>query len=116
MSTHCFVNSKFVDTHYLKTSTIPPVALHLFDDLSNNIISKIANLPIILSTGDCINLDFYITLLDSFCSSSLWKNLAPSHIMANILLTPLLFLDISLQSLDSIVSIPASKTSMSNSK
>ena len=73
-STHCFVDSKFVDTHYLKTSTTPLVTLCLFDGSSNNTISEIANLSIIFSTGDCMNLDFYITLLDSSCSLILGYN------------------------------------------
>jgi len=73
-STHCFVDSKFVDTHHLKTSTTPPVALYLFDGSLNSTISKIANLPMIFSTGDCINLDFYITLLDSSYSLVLGYN------------------------------------------
>ena len=76
---HCFVNSEFVDTHHLKTSATPPVALHLFDSSFNNTISKIANLPIIFSTSDCMNLDFYITLLDSFCSLVLGYNWLAQH-------------------------------------
>ena len=140
-STHCFVGSKFVDTHHLKTSTTPPVALCLFDGSSNSTISEIANLPIIFSTGDCMNLDFYVTLLDYSCSlvlgynwlarhnplidwvnglinfcPSLQENLAPSCIMANTPLASLSFLDTPLQSLDSAVSIPASETSVSNSE
>ena len=130
-----------MDTYYLKISITSLVALHLFDSLSNSTISEIANLSIIFSTSDYINLDFYITLLDSFCSLilgynwltqhnplidwvnelinfhlSLQENLAPSHIMANTPLASLLFLDIPLQSSDSIVSIPTSKTSISNSE
>ena len=73
-STHCFVDSKFVDTHHLKTSATPLVALHLFDGLSNSTISEIANLPIIFSTSDCINLDFYVTPLDSSYSLVLGYN------------------------------------------
>ena len=140
-STHCFVDSKFVNTHHLKTSATSLVALHLFDDSSNSTISEIANLPIIFSTGDCMNLDFYVTLLNSSCSLVLgynwlawhnllidWvnrsinfcpflqENLTPSHIVANTPLASLSLLDSSLQSLNSSVSIPASETSMSNSE
>ena len=47
---------------------------------------------------------------------SLWENLALSHIMANTSLVSLLFSNTSLQSSDSIVSIPIPKTSMSTSE
>jgi len=130
-----------VDTHHLKTFTTPLVALCLFDGSSNSTISEIANLPIIFSTGDYINLDFYITLFDSSCSlvlgynwiarhnllidwingsinfhSSLQENLAPSHVAANTPLVSLFFQDIPMQSSDSMVFIPASETSVSNSE
>ena len=78
-STHCFVNSKFVDTHHLKTSATPPVALHLFNSSSNSTISEIANLLIIFSTSGCINLDFYITPLNSSCSLVLEYNWLTQH-------------------------------------
>ena len=130
-----------MDTHHLKTSATPPVALCLFDGSSNSTISKIANLPIIFSTSDCMNLDFYVTLLDSSCSLvlgynwltrhnplidwvnglinfhlSLQENLTPFHVAANTLLASLFFLNNSLQSSDSAVSMPASETSVSNSE
>ena len=78
-STHCFVDSKFVDTYHLKISVTPLVALCLFDSLLNSTISEIANLPIIFSTGDCMNLDFYVTLLDSSCSLVLGYNWLAQH-------------------------------------
>ena len=78
-STHCFVDSKFVNTHHLKTSATPPLALHLFDGSSNSTISEIANLPIIFSTSDYINLNFYVTLLDSSCSLVLEYNWLAQH-------------------------------------
>ena len=68
-STHRFVDSEFVDTHHLKTFTTPSVALHLFDGSSNSTISEIANLPIMFSTSDCMNLDFYV-LLSIFAGKS----------------------------------------------
>jgi len=78
-STHCFVDSKFVDIHHLKISATPPVALHLFDGSSNSTISEIANLPIIFSTSDCMNLDFYVTPLDSSYSLVLRYNWLARH-------------------------------------
>jgi len=78
-STYCFVDSKFVNTHYLKMSATSLIALCLFDGSSNSTISKIANLPIIFSTSDYMNLDFYVTLLDSSCSLVLGYNWLAQH-------------------------------------
>ena len=88
-----------------------------------------------------MNLDFYVTLLDSSCSLvlvynwlaqhntlidwvngsknfhlSLQENLAPSHVAANTSLASPFFLDTPLQSSDTTVFIPASEISISNSE
>jgi len=44
------------------------VELCLFDGTSNNIISEVVSLPVKFPSGECITLDFYVTLLDSCCS------------------------------------------------
>ena len=63
----------------MKTSATPPVALHLFDSLSNSTISKIANLLIIFFTSNYMNLNFYVTPLDFFCSLVLRYNWLAQH-------------------------------------
>jgi len=73
-STYYFVDLKFVDIYYLKISTTPPVALHLFDGSLNSTISKIANMPIIFPTSNYMNLNFYITPVNSSYSLVLGYN------------------------------------------
>jgi len=67
-STHCFLDSAFAREHSLPTTPTPPVELYLFDGTSNNIISKVVLLPVKFPSGECMTLDFYVTLLDSCCS------------------------------------------------
>ena len=55
-------------------NTTPLVALRLFDGSSNSTISKTANLSINFLASDCMNLEFYITLLDSSHSLILGYN------------------------------------------
>ena len=63
-STHCFLDSAFAHEHSLPTPT-PPVELHLFDGISNNIISEVVLLSVKFLSSECMTLDFYVTPLDS---------------------------------------------------
>jgi len=65
---HCFLDSAFARGHSLPTTPTPPVELRLFDGTSNNIISEVVLLPVKFPSGECMTLDFYVTLLDSCCS------------------------------------------------
>jgi len=64
-STHCFLDSAFARKHSLPTTPTPPVELRLFDGTSNNIISEVVSLPVKFLSGECMTLDFYVTLLNS---------------------------------------------------
>ena len=75
-STHCFVDSKFVNTHYLKTSTTPLVAFYLFDGSSNSIISEIVSqirysLVVILELNDVSEVQYKGMMTDRL----LWQPL-----------------------------------------
>ena len=67
-STYCFLDFAFAHRHSLPTTPTPPVELCLFDGTSNNIISEVVSLSVKFLSGECMTLDFYVTLLDSCCS------------------------------------------------
>ena len=67
-SIYCFLDFSFAHGHSLPTTPTPSIELCLFDGTSNNIISKVVLLPVKFLSGECMTLDFYITLLDSCCS------------------------------------------------
>jgi len=62
------LDSAFAHGYSLPTTPTPPVELCLFDGTSNNIISEVVSLPVKFPSGECMTLDFYITLLNSCCS------------------------------------------------
>ena len=66
-SSHCFVDSKFVNKHSLETYAIPLLELHLLDSSSNTIVTKAIKLNIKFSTGKVTSETFFVTLLDSSC-------------------------------------------------
>ena len=64
-STYCFLDSAFAHRHFLPIIPTLPVELCLFNETSNNIISKVVSLPVKFPSGKYMTLDFYVTLLDS---------------------------------------------------
>jgi len=66
-SSHCFIDSKFVNKHSLETYAITPLELCLLDGSTNTFITKAIKLDIQFSTGEVNSETFYITPLDSSC-------------------------------------------------
>ena len=66
-SSHCFVNSKFINKHSLETYAITPLELHLLDGSSNTFVTEAIKLNIQFSTGEVTSKTFFVTLLDSSC-------------------------------------------------
>ena len=73
-SSHCFINSSFVADHNISTISISLIGLHLFDGSCNTIISQAAKLLVIFPCSEAFNLTFYVTSLNSSCSSVLGYN------------------------------------------
>ncbi|KXN84379.1 hypothetical protein AN958_12686 [Leucoagaricus sp. SymC.cos] len=68
------INSDFICMHSAPTSPIPPVELKLFDRTSNTYITELAHIPTVFPSGEPMNLDLYITWLDSSCAVVLRHN------------------------------------------
>jgi len=66
-SSHCFIDSKFVNKHSLETYAITPLELCLLDGSMNTFITKAIKLDIQFSTGEVNSETFYVTPLDSSC-------------------------------------------------
>ena len=73
-STHCFVDTSFVQYYKLPAYPIDPIELKLFDRTSNFIITQSVALPVKFPSGECMNVNFYVTLLDPSCSMVLGYN------------------------------------------
>ena len=73
-SSHCFVDSKFVEDHDLPTKSIPPVQLQLLDGSAGSHISQSITLSVRFPSGDVIPIDFYVTRLDLSCNIVLGYN------------------------------------------
>ncbi len=73
-SSHCFVDSKYVEDHNLPTKPIPPVQLRLLDGSAGSHISQSITLPVCFPSGDIISINFYVTRIDSSCNIVLGYN------------------------------------------
>ncbi len=73
-SSHCFIDSKYVEDHNLPTKPIPPVQLRLLDGSAGSHISQSITLPVRFPSGNIISIDFYVTHLDSSCNIVLGYN------------------------------------------
>ncbi|KIM50369.1 hypothetical protein SCLCIDRAFT_34361 [Scleroderma citrinum Foug A] len=66
-SSHCFIDSKFVNKHSLETYSITLLELHLLDSSSNTFVTEATKLNIHFSTGEVTSKTFFVTLLDFSC-------------------------------------------------
>ena len=66
-SSHCFIDSKYVNKHSLETYAIPPLELQLLDGSSNTFVTEATKLNIQFSTGEVTSKTFFVTPLDSSC-------------------------------------------------
>ena len=66
-SSHCFIDSKYVNKHSLETYAIPPLELCLLDGSLNTFVTKATKLNIQFSTGEVTSETFFVTPLDSSC-------------------------------------------------
>ena len=73
-STHCFVDTSFVQYYKLPAYLVDPIELKLFDGTSNSIITQSVALPVKFPSGECMNVNFYVTLLNLSCSVVLGYN------------------------------------------
>ena len=70
-SSHCFVDSEFVELRGLRTIDVPPITLRLFDGTSNQVITRMAPLVLHFPSGEIMSVDFYVTPLDKSVSAVL---------------------------------------------
>ena len=73
-STHCYVDTSFVQYDKLPAYPIDPIELKLFDGTSNSVITQSVALPVKFLSGECMNVNFYVTPLDPSCSMVLGYN------------------------------------------
>lgn len=78
-SSHCFLDTNFVNSHGLTTTPISPIQLRLFDGSSNSVVTRTLKLHIRMPTGEITPTTFYVTPLDSACTAVLGYNWLTQH-------------------------------------
>src|SRR6202040_2901385 len=74
-STHCFIDSRFVEKKNMTTYPINPIRLKLFDgSSSSHMITKAIDIPLQIAPGHITPFTFYVTMLDPSCAVVLGYN------------------------------------------
>src|SRR3984957_3620565 len=74
-STHCFIDSRFVEEKNMTTYPINPICLKLFDgSSSSHMITKAIDIPLQIAPGHITPFTFYVTMLDPLCVMVLGYN------------------------------------------
>ena len=67
-STHCFIDSRFVEEKNMTTYSINPIRLKLFDgSSSSHMITKAIDILLQITSGHITPFTFYVTMLDPSC-------------------------------------------------
>ena len=73
------VDSVFVDKYAIPTCPIPPVKLCFLDGSSPSFLTQSVQIPIQFLSGEVVDKDFYVTLLDSSCAIVLGYDFLLQH-------------------------------------
>ena len=74
-SSHCFIDAHYVTARCLLMMVLEnPIPLHLFDGSCNSVLENHVNLEILLPTGECQKVVFFVTNLDKSCNTVLGYN------------------------------------------
>ena len=68
------MDTSFVQYYKLPAYPVDPIELKLFDGTSNSIITQSVALPVKFLSSECMNVNFYVTPLDTSCSMVLGYN------------------------------------------
>ena len=68
------MDTSFVQYYKLPMYPVDPIELELFDRTSNSVITQSIALPVKFPSGECMNVNFYVTPLDLSCSVVLGYN------------------------------------------